>query len=66
MEKPNAQKHQGKHINAGSLGKSYKDLLIRLNLIEGEDLKRAAGLLFHNNPEKFITGSYIKIGLANA
>jgi len=29
---------------------------------EGSYLKRAAILLFHPNPEKFVTGSYVKIG----
>ncbi|MDR0516033.1 MAG: putative DNA binding domain-containing protein, partial [Fibromonadaceae bacterium] len=39
-----------------------KQLLNNLNLIDNERLKRAALLLFHPNPEKFITGAYIKIG----
>ena len=37
-------------------------LLENLNLIEEGNLKRAALLLFHPNPEKFITGAYVKIG----
>lgn len=31
-------------------------------MIEGDYLKRAAILLFHPDPEKFVTGAYIKIG----
>jgi ATP-dependent DNA helicase RecG len=46
--------------------KSRKDtpeqLLENLNLFENGNLKRAALLLFHHNPEKFATGAYIKIG----
>lgn len=41
-----------------------KELLESLNLYADNEkmLKRAAVLLFHPNPEKYITGSYIKIG----
>jgi ATP-dependent DNA helicase RecG len=37
-------------------------LLENLHLFEGEYLKRAAALLFFDDPEKFVTGAYIKIG----
>ncbi len=37
-------------------------LLDSLNLLEGSCLKRAGVLLFHHNPEKWVPGSYIKIG----
>lgn len=37
-------------------------LLENLQLKENEFLKRAAILLFHSNPENFVTGAYIKIG----
>jgi ATP-dependent DNA helicase RecG len=37
-------------------------LLENLQLKEIDFLKRAAILLFHSNPEIFVTGSYIKIG----
>ena len=39
-----------------------EQLLENLNLIEEGNLKRAAILHFHPNPEKFITGAYVKIG----
>jgi ATP-dependent DNA helicase RecG len=39
-----------------------KQLLDNLQLVENNLLKRAAILLFHPKPEKFVTGSYIKIG----
>ena len=37
-------------------------LLEKLRLVEGNYLKRAAALLFHPDPEQYITGSFIKIG----
>jgi ATP-dependent DNA helicase RecG len=37
-------------------------LIENLQLKENDFLKRAAILLFHSNPEKFVTGAYIKIG----
>jgi ATP-dependent DNA helicase RecG len=39
-----------------------KLLVENLQLIENNYLKRAAILLFHSKPEKFVTGAYIKIG----
>ena len=41
---------------------SREQLLESLNLYEDGKLKRAAILLFHRNPEKWITGSWVKIG----
>jgi len=41
---------------------SPEQLLNNLKLIEKGYLKRAALLLFHPDPEKFVTGAYIKIG----
>ncbi|MCM1091263.1 MAG: putative DNA binding domain-containing protein [Muribaculum sp.] len=39
------------------------ELLLRnLKLFDGEYLTRAAILLFHSTPERYVTGSYIKIG----
>ena len=37
-------------------------LLDKLRLIEGNYLKRATTLLFHPDPERFVTGAFIKIG----
>ncbi|MDR2962835.1 MAG: putative DNA binding domain-containing protein [Bacteroidales bacterium] len=46
------------------LNDDTKHLLQDLHLIDNDsgNLKRAAILLFHHNPEKFVTGAYIKIG----
>jgi ATP-dependent DNA helicase RecG len=37
-------------------------LLETLKLVDGDFLKRAAILAFHDDPEKWVTGAYIKIG----
>lgn len=44
------------------LNDSNSLLLENLQLIEEPYLKRAAVLLFHSNPSKFVSGAYIKIG----
>ena len=54
-------------IRSGRMSKddlklSNLELLEKLNLLDGTMLKRAAVLLFHRNPEKWITGSFVKIG----
>jgi ATP-dependent DNA helicase RecG len=49
-------------IDEDSLSDSNEQLIENLQLKEGEYLKRAAILLFHSNPEKFVTGAFIKIG----
>ena len=41
---------------------SDAQLLDKLRLIAGRYLKRAAVLLFHPDPERFVTGAFIKIG----
>ena len=37
-------------------------LLDKLELVERRYLKRAAVLLFHADPERFVTGAFVKIG----
>jgi len=37
-------------------------LIEKLKLTEGEYLKRAAVLLFHEDPERYVTGAFVKIG----
>lgn len=44
------------------LNMSNEQLLDSLGLLEHGKLKCAAILLFHRNPEKWVTGAYIKIG----
>ena len=45
-----------------ALTDSNELLLENLQLTEDNNLKRAAVLLFHPDPEKFVTNAYIKIG----
>jgi len=49
-------------LDDGTLSDSNELLLHNLKLIENGYLKRASLLLFHADPEKFVTGAYIKIG----
>ena len=37
-------------------------LLEKLRLYEGKYLKRAVALLFHSDPEKYVTGAFVKVG----
>ncbi len=53
---------KSQRIEETVLTDSNEHLLENLQLIENDFLKRSAVLLFHSNPEKFITGAYIKIG----
>lgn len=49
-------------IDDDVLNDDNENLLENLKLLEDKYLKRAAILLFHPNPDKFVTGAYIKIG----
>jgi ATP-dependent DNA helicase RecG len=53
---------RSKRVEESVLRENNVSLLEHLRLIENQNLKRAAVLLFHPDPEKFITGAYIKIG----
>jgi len=53
---------RSKRLDEESLNDTNEQLLENLELKEGKYLKRAALLLFHTKPEKFVTGAYIKIG----
>lgn len=53
---------KSQRIDEESLADSNNHLIENLQLKEVEYLKRASILLFHPNPEKFVTGAYIKIG----
>lgn len=39
-----------------------RGLLEKLRLYEGSYLKRAAALLFHPDPEQYVTGAFVKVG----
>jgi len=49
-------------LNETDLDITDAELLDSLLLTEGDYLKRAAILLFHENPEKWVLGAYVKIG----
>lgn len=49
-------------VDAEVLHDSNEALLDNLHLTDGDYLKRAAILLFHPRPEKYVTGAYVKIG----
>lgn len=49
-------------MEEADLQDNNKELLEKLRLYEGTYLKRAAVLLFHPDPEKYVTGVYVKIG----
>lgn len=51
-----------KRMDKKDIDTSNEKLLDSLNLLDHGMLKRGAFLLFHHNPEKFIPGSYVKIG----
>jgi ATP-dependent DNA helicase RecG len=53
---------KSKRLDEDVLSDSNELLLDNLQLTENNYLKRAAVLLFHPKPEKFVTGAYIKIG----
>ena len=51
-----------RRINTHTLEESDSMLIEKLHLKEGAFLKRAAVLLFHPEPEQYVTGAYVKIG----
>ena len=54
--------YKSQRIEENILTDTNEQLIENLQLKENEFLKRAAILLFHSNPEKYVTGAYIKIG----
>jgi len=53
---------KSQRIEEDILSDTNEHLIENLQLQENGFLKRAAILLFHSNPEKFVTGAFIKIG----
>ena len=53
---------KSKRLNDDALTNSNELLLDNLKLTDNGYLKRAALLLFHPDPEKFVTSAYVKIG----
>ena len=48
--------------DAKKLMDDNRGLLEKLRLYEGSYLKRAAALLFHPDPEQYVTGAFVKVG----
>ncbi len=53
---------KNKRMDESVLTESNENILENLKLLDKSTLKRATVLLFHPDPEKFITGAFIKIG----
>jgi ATP-dependent DNA helicase RecG len=53
---------ESRRLDVSVLREPASGLLDKLNLFDRGHLKRAAVLLFHPDPERFITGTYVKIG----
>ena len=53
---------ENRRLDTSVLRESAAGLLEKLKLVEANYLKRAALLLFHPDPERFVTASYVKIG----
>ena len=53
---------ESKRLHKSSRNDTPEQVLDNLQLVDNGHLKRAALLLFHPNPEKFVTGAFIKIG----
>ena len=49
-------------LNNSAERETLKSLIDKLNLYKNNYLTNAAVLLFHENPEKYVFGSYIKLG----
>lgn len=52
----------GQRLEAAVLREPAASLIDKLHLLDGSYLKRAAVLLFHADPERFVTGAFVKIG----
>ena len=53
---------KSKRLTSEVLEEKNDILIEKLHLTDNQYLKRAAVLLFHPDPEKFVTGAYVKIG----
>ena len=62
IEKFRRQALQSRRIQSEMSADSIENLLDKLHLFDGKLLKRAAALLFFDDPERFVSGAFIKIG----
>ena len=57
-----ARARESGRVSEQALKDETEDLLESLQLKDGRHFKRAATLLFFDNPERYVSGAYIKIG----
>ena len=57
-----ARARDSRRVEAADLKGSTAGLMEKLHLWDGTYLKRAAVLAFHPEPERFVTGAFVKIG----
>ena len=57
---------QSQRLDTTVLREPVPGLMEKLHLLDGKYLKRAAVLLFHPDPERFVTGAFVKIGFFGA
>jgi len=57
---------QSARLAPAVLREATPGLIEKLHLMEGKYLKRAAVLLFHPDPERYVTGAFVKIGFFRA
>ncbi|OFX58782.1 MAG: transcriptional regulator [Bacteroidetes bacterium GWB2_41_8] len=62
IERFRSKAYKSNRVDEDILNDSTEVLLEDLQLVESGFLKRAAILLFHSTPERFVQGAYIKIG----
>ena len=53
---------QSRRLTTAVLREPPPSLVEKLHLLDGKYLKRAAVLLFHPDPERFVTGAFVKLG----
>jgi ATP-dependent DNA helicase RecG len=53
---------QSRRLDSAVLREKPLGLIEKLHLLDGKYFKRAAVLLFHPDPERFVTGAFVKIG----
>lgn len=52
---------KSKRMDEAIKPKDYAELLDKLRLIENGFIKRAGALLFAKDPQRYVTGAYVKI-----
>ena len=62
MERFRILARQSQRVDSAVLRESASGLIDKLRLMDGTYLKRAAVLLFHPDPERVVTGAFVKIG----